>query len=109
MCDINLSPSWDGFWDNKLGYDILSWDQNKDAIFIETKSSKDKNGTFFFTKNEWKCAISEKNNYYVYVWIADNLKPEIIKFSELKKRVLKFQEISSKGEQWEIIKINLKL
>ena len=27
-------------------------------------------------------------------------------FDELKKRVIKFQEISSEGEQWEIIKIN---
>ena len=106
--NLNLSPSWDGFWDNKLGYDIKSWDRNKDIIFIEAKSSKEKNGTFFFTKNEWKCAISEKNSYFVYIWVQNNLKPQIMNFDELKKRVIKFQEISSEGEQWEIIKINPK-
>ena len=104
--NLNLSPTWDGFWDNKLGYDVKSWDYNKNIIFIEAKSSKEKNGTFFFTKNEWKCAISEKNNYFVYIWIQENLKPQIMNFDELKKRVIKFQEISSEGEQWEIIKIN---
>lgn len=104
--NLNLSPTWDGFWDNKLGYDVKSWDYNKNIIFIEAKSSKEKNGTFFFTKNEWKCAISEKNNYFVYIWIQENLKPRIMNFDELKKRVIKFQEISSEGEQWEIIKIN---
>jgi len=61
---------------------------------------------FFFTKNEWKCAISEKNNYFVYIWIQENVKPQIMNFDELKKKVIKFQEISSEGEQWEIIKIN---
>lgn len=104
--NLNLSPTWDGFWDNKLGYDVKSWDYNKNIIFIEAKSSKEKNGTFFFTKNEWKCAISEKNNYFVYIWIQENVKPQIMNFDELKKRVIKFQEISSEGEQWEIIKIN---
>jgi len=104
--NLNLSPTWDGFWDNKLGYDVKSWDYNKNIIFIEAKSSKEKNGTFFFTKNEWKCAISEKNNYFVYIWIQENVKPQIMNFDELKKKVIKFQEISSEGEQWEIIKIN---
>ena len=104
--NLNLSPTWDGFWDNKLGYDVKSWDYNKNIIFIEAKSSKEKNGTFFFTKNEWKFAISEKNNYFVYIWIQENVKPQIMNFDELKKKVIKFQEISSEGEQWEIIKIN---
>lgn len=102
---INLNPSWDGFWDNKLGYDVKSFDVNKKNIFIEAKSSKDKRGIFFLTKNEWRCASSEKNNYYIHLWILENTKPIIIGYEELKSRILRFQEISSDGEQWESIKI----
>lgn len=102
---IDLNPSWDGFWDNKLGYDVKSFDNNKKNIFIEAKSSKDKRGIFFLTKNEWRCASSEKKNYYVHLWILANPKPIIIGYEELRSRVLKFQEISSEGEQWESIKI----
>lgn len=103
---INLKPTWDGFWDNKLGYDIKSFDKHKNNIFIEAKSSKDKRGIFFLTKNEWKCASSEKNNYFIHLWIQEDPKPIIIEYEELKLRVLRFQEISNEGEQWESIKIN---
>ena len=103
---INLKPTWDGFWDNKLGYDIKSFDKHKNNIFIEAKSSKDKRGIFFLTKNEWKCASSEKTNYFIHLWIQEDPKPIIIEYEELKLRVLRFQEISNEGEQWESIKIN---
>lgn len=104
--EIDLSPTWDGFWDNKLGYDIKSYDKNKNSIFIEAKSSKDKRGIFYISKNEWKCAYCEKENYFIYLWIRDDLKPIIINYEELKKRIFRFQEISTEGEQWETIKIN---
>ena len=70
-----------------------------------TKSSKDKD-IFFLTKNEWKCASSEKTNYFIHLWIQEDSKPIIIEYEELKLRVLRFQEISNEGEQWESIKIN---
>ena len=102
---INLSPTWDGFWDNKLGYDVKSFDENKENIFIESKASKDKRGIFFFSKNEWKCAFSEKNSYFVYLWLQEETKPIIINYDNLKKKVFRFQETSNEGEQWEQIRI----
>ena len=32
---IKLLPKKWGFWDNKLGYDVKSWDENSSAIYIE--------------------------------------------------------------------------
>ena len=44
---INKKPSWDGFENNLLGYDVQSWKTNYKKIYIEVKASSYANGTFF--------------------------------------------------------------
>lgn len=61
------------------GYDILSYDENGDEIYIEVKSTRAKQGdaNFYLTENELERAKGE-NNYWVYVvYEADTTNPKI--------------------------------
>lgn len=50
-----------------LGYDVLSYDENGNKMFIEVKATKsNKNAPFFITRNELARSKQEKNNYYIY-------------------------------------------
>lgn len=50
-----------------LGYDVLSYDENGNKMFIEVKATKSgKNTPFFITRNELARSKQEKNNYYIY-------------------------------------------
>ncbi len=102
---LNLKPKWEGFWDNKLGYDVQSWDKKSNKIYIEAKSSKQSNSEFFFSMNAWKCAVAEKDNYFVQVWIQDNSSPREMNYKELEGHVLKYEKISGKGDRWDTITI----
>lgn len=49
------------------GYDILSFDEKGNKIFIEVKTTKGKkNSTFFVTRNELERSKIEKDNYLIY-------------------------------------------
>lgn len=49
------------------GFDIQSFDNNGNKIFIEVKTTKGRqNSTFFVTRNELERSKIEKNNYYLY-------------------------------------------
>lgn len=49
------------------GFDIQSFDNNGNKIFIEVKTTKGRqNSTFFVTRNELERSKVEKNNYYLY-------------------------------------------
>src|SRR5690606_18839882 len=50
-----------------LGYDILSYDQYGNKIFIEVKTTKRyMNTTFYITRNELEKSIIEQENYRLY-------------------------------------------
>ena len=49
------------------GFDIQSFDNSGNKIFIEVKTTKgNKNSTFFITRNELERSKIEKENYYLY-------------------------------------------
>ena len=43
----NKKPYWASLDNNLVGYDIESWDEKNNKIFIEAKSSGHNDGTFF--------------------------------------------------------------
>ena len=100
---ISKKPSWDGFENNLLGYDIQSWRTNSKKIYIEVKASSYSNGTFFLTRNEWNFSISVKDDFMIHLWIQDNSKPRIITFQELHSKNYKIEDVSN--AEWSKIKI----
>ncbi len=101
---INKKPKWDGFYDNMLGYDIQSWDNKSNKIFIEAKASSFTDGKFHLSRNQWNFSVSEKNSYYVYVWIQNKTVPRIINFKELESYILE----DKKSTEWKEILITPK-
>ena len=50
-----------------LGYDILSYDEFDNEMFIEVKTTKSRvNTTFYITRNELERSKKEKENYFIY-------------------------------------------
>jgi len=100
---INKKPNWDGFENNLLGYDIQSWKNKTNKIFIEVKASSYLNGTFFLTRNEWNFSLSVKEDFLIYLWIQDHKKPRIITFQELNSKDYKIEDATN--AEWTKIKI----
>lgn len=68
--------------DDSLGYDILSYDESGQKVYIEVKTTRGsfKNSRFFISENE-KRKAEELQNYYIY--FLSNIKsskPKLIKF-----------------------------
>lgn len=62
-----LKPIWVSLEDDNLGYDILSYNENKEEIFIEVKSTKaGKYTNFYISKNEVEFSKANSKNYYLY-------------------------------------------
>ena len=63
---------------NTPGWDITSFDENREKIFIEVKSTTSKTITSVdLTENEWKAASNPENreNYYLYL-VTEALKTD---------------------------------
>lgn len=61
------------------GYDICSFDEDGNEIYIEVKSSKGRNKkTFDITTNEWDSAIKNKEKYFIFIVENALKKPKII-------------------------------
>ena len=57
-CELREYPGWD----------ITSYDENGNEIYIEVKSTKGKKiDQLDITNNEWNGAIQKKDNYYIYL------------------------------------------
>ena len=102
---IKKEPNWDSLYDEMLGYDIQSWDKDMNKIFIDSKASSKINGEFWFSKGEWLTAKKEKNNYFIYLWIKENVNPRIIDYLELKKYVNDYDIIKEKNAFWPKLRI----
>ena len=100
---INKKPSWDGFENNLLGYDVQSWKTNSKKIFIEVKASSYSNGTFFLTRNEWNFSLSVKDDFFIHLWIQDENNPRIISFQELHSKNYRIEDASN--SEWTNIRI----
>ena len=101
--NIDKNPSWDGFEDNLLGYDVKSWDEKLNEIFIEVKASSHSSGIFYLTRNEWNFSLSVKDSFLIHLWVQDKKKPRIISFEELNSKNYKIEDTSN--AEWSNIKI----
>ena len=100
---INKKPSWDGFENNLLGYDVQSWKSNSQKIFIEVKASSYSNGTFFLSRNEWNFSLSVKNDFFIHLWVQEENKPRVISFQELHSENYRIED--SSNSEWTNIRI----
>ncbi len=91
--------------DEEEGYDVLSWNDKIEQIFIESKATVKLNGRFFLTRNEWNTAKTKKEKYFVYVWIKELPNPRIINFKELSELVSPHDTIKSKNSRWPKLEI----
>jgi len=64
----NLEPIWRSVTEGDgLGYDILSYDQNGEEIYIEVKSTTgSKNEPFYLTANELERIRQDDSKYFIY-------------------------------------------
>lgn len=89
---IDKKPSWDGFDDDTLGYDILSYDEKLNQIYIECKYSDTNLHKFYLSRNEYKKSLGKKNYYYIHYWNKVISEPIIIDYNKLQKLVLENKE-----------------
>ena len=101
--NIKKEPKWISYEDNRAGYDVLSWDKKQNKIFIEVKATNNSNGLFYLSKGEWRFSVSEKDNYFIHVWIQDKKEPRIITYSELNSKNYKIED--SSNAEWDTIKV----
>lgn len=101
--DIKKKPKWTSYEDNSAGYDVLSWSEEQNKIFIEVKATNNSNGLFYLSKSEWRFSVSAKDNYFIHVWIQDKKEPRIITYSELNSKNYKIED--SSNAEWDTIKV----
>ena len=101
--NVQKKPKWVSYEDNRIGYDVLSWDKEQNEIFIEVKSTNNANGLFYLSKGEWRVSIAKKNNYFIHVWIQDRKEPRIITYNELNSKSYKIED--SSNAEWDTIKV----
>jgi hypothetical protein len=68
---INATPRWVSVDDNKLGYDILSFDNGPDGPIsrvLEVKSTIASPPRYFVTRNEWEVCKKMGNAYLFHIW-----------------------------------------
>lgn len=70
--------------DDSAGYDILSFDETGNKIYIEVKSTKQKvaNANFLISSNEYNKARSLPNYYVYVVFEANTTNPKIYKLKK---------------------------
>jgi len=74
-----------------LGYDILSYDENGDEIYIEVKCTKYKaNTTFYLTRNEVERSIQNSSQFYLYRLFDYDIIKNNAKFCKIKGSLLHF-------------------
>ena len=89
-----IKPPWDG---------VFVWDEDKNEIFIEVKSSRQPSGIFYLTRNEWNFSLSVKDSFLIHLWIQDQEKPRIISFTQLHSKNYTIEDASN--AEWSDIKI----
>jgi len=99
----NKKPYWASLDNNLLGYDVESWDEKNNKIFIEAKSSSNNDGAFYLSRNEWNTALEKKEAYFIHVWIKDRTIPVNIDFERLYSK--KYRIDDAENAEWTNINI----
>ena len=58
-------------WFNYAGYDILSYNENQEKIYIEVKAVSSTNFKFYLSSNEFNKANLMNKNYFLYLLPRD--------------------------------------
>ncbi len=66
LSETGLLPIFIGEVDLSVGYDILSYDENGEEIYIEVKSTVNKNSPFFLSDKEYQIAKEKGDRYFIY-------------------------------------------
>ena len=69
--------------DVAAGYDILSYNNNEEKIFIEVKAVSSSNFKFYLTSNEFNTSNILKNNYFLYLLPRDLSNPDQFDYENL--------------------------
>lgn len=77
---IKKVPIQQSLKDDSIGYDILSYTEDENPIYIEVKSTNlpPKDFHIYLTTNELTTALKYKNNYHVYIVFNPNAAKPII-------------------------------
>lgn len=90
----NFTPKWISLKDDTIGYDILSYNEKKEKIFIEVKSTKaDKYANFYISKNEIEFSKHHSENYYLYRVFGLSTTKNFAKFYVLNGDISKSMDI----------------
>ncbi|MGI6588950.1 MAG: DUF3883 domain-containing protein [Peptococcia bacterium] len=78
------SIDWVSQRDCTAGYDIRSFNENGDVIYIEVKGTSGDCNQFEITKNELEKAKQLKETYFIYrvMYVDSQKKPEIVKLCD---------------------------
>ena len=79
----NLNVEHIALIDVAAGYDILSYNNNEEKIFIEVKAVSSSNFKFYLTSNEFNISNILKNNYFLYLLPRDLSDPEQFDYENL--------------------------
>ncbi len=99
----NKKPHWASLDNNLLGYDIQSWDEKMNQIFIEAKASSKADGIFYLSRNEWNTSLEKKNSYFIHIWIQNQQEPKILSYENLSSK--KYNIKDSDNAEWTDIRI----
>lgn len=77
---IDLEPIILAIDDNSAGYDVMSFDKDREGnvyeLKIEVKASTSSPVWFVISRNEWDTACKNQSSYLFYIW---NLETELVK------------------------------
>lgn len=99
----NKRPYWASLDNNLLGYDIESWDENNNKIYIEAKSSSHNDGIFYLSRNEWNTALEKKDKYLIQIWIKEKKIPISFLYQHLVSDKYKIHDTSK--VEWQTIRV----
>ena len=99
--------------DVAAGYDILSYDDKEEKIFIEVKAISSSNFKFYLTSNELNISNILKNKYFLYLLPKDLSDPNqfdydnLLKINDIDKNIFKnIKEWQIENENYLIFKKN---
>ncbi len=101
---LDKRPEWVSLRDNRLGYDILSYDLVNERVIrklIEVKSAS--SNYIFITRNEWRNAESARSKFFFQVWLHPELSLREFSVDEIEPNIP-----SEKGNGiWQSVRVDI--
>ncbi len=104
---IAKSPRWVALDDNRVGFDVESWnldgDGNEWPILIEVKACAGRSNRFFLTRNEWETACRYPDQFQLHVWRLADRSRVIFTYSE----ICAHMPVDQGSGRWESVLVQL--